>query len=82
MRVSSIDLVSVFMIFRIDFGNVPTMWYYCFNFISTVLHNVHVLTFIYHIFVLNLIGVVMASFLECDRSWSPSPERVKPKTIK
>jgi hypothetical protein len=43
VRVSSIDLVSVFMIFRIDFGNVPTMWYYCFNFISTVQHNVHVI---------------------------------------
>ena len=51
------------MIFRIDFGNVPTMWYYCFNFISTVQHNVHVLTFIYHIFVLYRSGVVMVSVL-------------------
>jgi hypothetical protein len=64
MRVSSINLVSVFMIFGIDFGNVPTMWYYCFCFISTVQHNVHVLTYICHIFVLNRIDVVMFSFLD------------------
>ena len=66
MRVSSIDLVSVSIIFRIDFGNVPTMWYYSFNFISIVQHNVHVhvLTFICHIFVFNRIGVAMVSFLD------------------
>jgi hypothetical protein len=35
-----------------------------FGFISTVQNNVHVLTCICHIFVLNRIGVVMVSFLD------------------
>jgi hypothetical protein len=68
MHITCVLVVSIwslfFMIFRIDFGNVPTMWYYCFCFISTVQHNVHVLTCICHIFVLNSIGVVMVSFLD------------------